>query len=78
MRHVSGCDANAVEARKERGRVAEPMHLLAVAPCSRAAEVCEYHVQQAVQKRRAGRAEFFSGCVAFLPSAGSRPNRLAR
>lgn len=31
----------------------------------RTSEVCEYHLQNAVQHQRAGRAEFTAGCVAF-------------
>jgi minichromosome maintenance protein 10 len=47
------------------------------APCGswtdkRLSEVCEYHVAHAVQRQRAGRAEFSLGCVP-APLRGTRP-----
>jgi minichromosome maintenance protein 10 len=32
----------------------------------RVSDVCEWHLQNAVQRRRAGRAEFSAGCVVSL------------
>ncbi len=32
----------------------------------RISDVCEYHLQNAVQHRRAGRAEFTAGCVVSM------------
>lgn len=34
----------------------------------RVADVCDWHIQHAVERKRAGRAEFSSGCVQCLPA----------
>ena len=33
----------------------------------RVSDVCDYHIQHAVQRRRAARPEFSTGCVLSLP-----------